>query len=152
MNPMHFPRAVVLVNTAPALALIAILHGLFFVSKPEFYLTRLWIDLPLFVAVLLGMIGLTKALIDQAAITGFPSHVMALIQMGILVIFASVAFAGNVFLFFLWAAGVLALFSALLFSLPVSPIGKVYATPNFTTFLISPTFFHWELARPAQKG
>src|SRR3546814_12986784 len=62
MNPMHFPRAGVLVYTAAALAFIAILLGLFFVTKTEFYLARRWIDLPLFVAVLLGMIGLTKAL------------------------------------------------------------------------------------------
>src|SRR3546814_494908 len=150
MNPMHFPRAGVLVYTAAALAFIAILLGLFFVTKTEFYLARRWIDLPLFVAVLLGMIGLTKALIDQAAITGFPSHVMALIQMGILVIFAGVAFAGNVFLFFLWAAGVLALFSAWLFSLPVSPIGKVYALTNFTTFLIFALYFNWEIDRRAR--
>src|SRR3546814_11300107 len=75
---------------------------------------------------------------------------MALIQMGILVIFASVAFAGNVFLFFLWAAGVLALFSAWLFSLPVSPIGKVYALTNFTTFLIFALYFNWEIDRRAR--
>src|SRR3546814_5981708 len=53
MNPMHFPRAGVLVYTAAALAFIAILLGLFFVTKTEFYLARRWIDLPLFVAVLL---------------------------------------------------------------------------------------------------
>src|SRR3546814_19620423 len=85
MNPMHFPRAGVLVYTAAALAFIALLLGLFFVTKTEFYLARRWIDLPLSVAELLGMIGLPKALIDQAAITGFPSHVMALIRLGILV-------------------------------------------------------------------
>src|SRR3546814_12772546 len=90
---------------------------------------------------------MNKALIDQAAITGFPSHVMALIQMGILVIFASVALPGNVFLFFLWAAGVLALFSTWLFSLPVSPIGQVYALPNFTTSFILPLSYNWAIHR-----
>src|SRR3546814_11823930 len=75
---------------------------------------------------------------------------MACSQMGILVIFASVAFAGNVFLFFLWAAGVLALFSAWLFRLPVSPIGQVYALTNFTTFLIFALYFNWAIDRSAR--
>src|SRR3546814_19629896 len=82
--------------------------------------------------------------------TLFPYTTLFRSQMGILVIFASVAFAGNVFLFFLWAAGVLALFSAWLFSLPVSPIGKVYALTNFTTFLIFALYFNWEIDRRAR--
>ena len=73
--------------------LIAILAGFFLLTRTQAYLDRPWLDLPMFVAVAAGMKTLTLALAAQAAITGFPPHVMALVQMGILVVFASVGFA-----------------------------------------------------------
>ena len=46
---------------------------------------------------------LALVLADLSAITGFPPHVMAMIQMAILMVFASVGFAGTFRLFLIWA-------------------------------------------------
>lgn len=151
MNPMHFPREGVLAYTAAALFLIALLAALFLLTRTELYLARRWIDLPLFAGLFLAMAALTAALAGQAAVTGFPPHVMALVQMAILVVFASVAFAGNVRLFFIWAAAVLALFAAWLFTLDVRAISKIYTLTNFSTFFIFALYFNWDIDRRARR-
>jgi len=151
MNPMHFPRSGVLAYSAAAIFFIVLLVGLFLATRTRFYLENGWVDLPIFTAMWLAMAWLTKALADQAAVTGFPSFAMALVQMAILVVFASLAFAGNVRLFFLWSAGVLALFAAWLVMLGAPPISKVYTLTNFSTFFLFAFYFNWELDRRARS-
>jgi class 3 adenylate cyclase len=151
LNPMHFPREGVVAYTAAATGLIAILAGFFLLTRTEAYLDRPWLDLPMFVAVAAGMKALTLALAAQAAITGFPPHVMALVQMGILVVFASVGFAGTFRLYLVWAFAVLAAFAAWLLSRDVSEISKLYTLTNFSTFFIFALYFNWDIERRARK-
>jgi adenylate cyclase len=151
MNPLHFPREGVLAYSAAAIAFIVLLAGLFLATRTAFYLRNGWVDLPIFVAMFAAMAWLTDTLADQAAVTGFPPFAMALVQMGILVVFASLGFAGTVRLFFLWSAGVLAAFAAWLFALDVPAISKVYALTNFTTFFLFALYFNWELDRRARS-
>ena len=151
LNPMHFPREGVVAYTAAAAVLIAILAGFFQLTRTETYLDRPWIDLPVFLLVAAGMKALTLALAGQSAITRFPPHVMALVQMGILVVFASVGFAGTFRLFLLWSAGVLAAFAAWLFTRDVADIAKVYTLTNFSTFFIFALYFNWDIERRARK-
>ena len=151
LNPMHFPREGVVAYTAAATALILILAGFFLLTRTELYLDRPWIDLPVFLLVAAGMKALTLALAGQSAITGFPPHVMALVQMGILVVFASVGFAGTFRLYVVWAAGVLAAFSVWLFTRDVADIAKIYTLTNFSTFFIFALYFNWDVERRARK-
>jgi class 3 adenylate cyclase len=151
MNPMHFPREGVLAYSAAAIVFIVLMVGLFLATRSRFYLENGWIDLPIFVAMFAAMAWLTKTLMDQSAVTGFPPHVMAMVQMAIVVIFASLAFAGTAGLYFLWAAGVLAAFSAWLFTLDVPAISKVYTLSNFSTLFIFALYFNWELDRRARS-
>jgi class 3 adenylate cyclase len=151
LNPMHFPREGVIAYTVAAAALIAILAGFFLLTRTQVYLERPWIDLPVFLLVAAGMKALTLALAGQAAITGFPPPVMALVQMGILVVFASVGFAGTFRLFAIWSAGVLLAFSAWLFTRDVADIAKVYTLTNFSTFFIFALYFNWDIERRARK-
>ena len=150
INPLHFPREGILAYTAAALAFILVLAGFYVVSKTDFYLGHGWIDAPIFAAVFAAMAALTKALADQAPVTGIPPPTMALVQMGILVIFASVAFAASVRLFFICAGMLLAMFAAWLLMLDVSPITKIYNLTNFSTFLIFALYFNWEIDRRAR--
>ncbi len=151
LNPMHFPREGVIAYTAAAAALIAILTGFFLLTRTEYYLDRSWIDLPVFLLVAAGMKALTLALAGQSAITGFPPHVMALVQMGILVVFASIGFAATFRLFALWSAGVLVAFAAWLFTRDVADISKVYTLTNFSTFFIFALYFNWDIERRARN-
>jgi len=151
LNPMHFPREGVVAYTAAATALIAIMAGFFALTKTEFYLDHPWIDLPVLLLVAAGVKALTFALAGQVAVTGFPAHVMALVQMGILVVFASVGFAGTFRLFALWAVGVLAAFAAWLYAHDVADIAKVYTLTNFSTFFIFAIYFNWDIERRARK-
>ncbi len=151
LNPLHFPSAGVIAYNAAAAAFIAVLAGLFLLTRTQLYLDRPWIDLPMFVAVAAGMDALTLALAGQAAVTGFPPHVMALVQMGILMVFASVGFAGTFRLFLLWSAGVAVQFSLWLLTRDVSAISKVYALTNFSTFFVFALYFNWDIERRARK-
>ncbi|HMI39950.1 MAG TPA: adenylate/guanylate cyclase domain-containing protein [Sphingomicrobium sp.] len=150
MNPLHFPREGVRAYTAAAIAFILILSGFYAVSRTEFYLAHGWIDAPIFALMFVAMAALAKALADQAPITGIAAPTMALIQMGLLVVFASVAFAATVRLFFLCAGALLAMFAAWLLMQDVPSISKIYNLTNFSTFLIFALYFNWEIDRRAR--
>lgn len=151
LNPMHFPRDGVIAYTAAATALIAELAGFFLLTRTRIYLEKPWLDLPVFVAIALGMKALTLALAGQAAITGFSPHVMALVQMGILVVFASIGFAATFRLFVGWALAVLALFAIWLALQDVPSISKLYTLTNFSTFFIFALYFNWDIERRARN-
>jgi adenylate cyclase len=151
LNPMHFPREGVIAYTAAAAALIAGMVALFFLSKTEYYLDHPWVDVPMFVYLAAAMKALTLALAAQAAITGFPPQAMALVQMGILMVFASVAFSAAVRLFFAWSAAVLLVFAVWLALQAFSPISKIYTLTNFSTFFIFALYFNWDIDRRARS-
>jgi class 3 adenylate cyclase len=150
LNPLHFPREGVIAYSAAAGVLILLMAGFFLLTRTTFYLDRPWVDLPVFALLAAAMKALTLALAGQAAVTGFPPHVMALVQMGILVVFASVGFAGTFRLYLLWAFAVLALFIAWMATLDVSAISKLYAVTNFSTFFIFAIYFNWDIERRAR--
>jgi len=112
INPMHFPREGVIAYAQAASALIGLLTCFWLLSRTSLYLDRSWIDLPIFTIFASAMIWLALVLAGVAAATGFPPHVMAMVQMGILVVFASVGFAGTFRLFLIWSLAVLAIFAA----------------------------------------
>ena len=86
------------------------------------------------------------------AVTGFPPHVMAMMQMAILMIFASVGFAGTFRLFLVWALAVLGLFAVWLMTRPGVPdISRVYTLTNFSTFFVFALYFNWDIDRRARK-
>ena len=151
LNPMHFPPSGVMAYSAAAGVLIALMIGFFFLTRTRPYLEKPWIDLPIFVALALGMMALTLVLNSQSDITGFPPHVMALVQMGILVVFASVGFAATFRLYLAWAVAVLALFAGWLMLQDVSEIAKIYTLTNFSTFFVFAAYFNWDIERRARK-
>src|SRR3954465_1174913 len=87
INPMHFPRSGVVAYSWAASALILSLGGFWLLSRTAYYLDNPWIDLPVFVAVAGGMQWLALVLAGLAAFTGFAPHVMAMVQMAILMVF-----------------------------------------------------------------
>jgi len=152
LNPMHFPPAGVIAYNMAAGALIVMLAGFFALSRTAFYLERPWIDLPVFVALAGGMKWLAIVLAGLAPYTGFPPHVMAMVQMGILMVFASVGFAGTFRLFLGWSFAVLAIFAAWLMTRPgIAEISRVYTLSNFSTFFIFALYFNWDIERRARK-
>lgn len=150
MNPRHFDVAGVRAYETAAFAFMAVLGGLFLLTRTRLYLERTWIDLPIFVLVGLSLAALTAALNDQAAVTGFPAHAMALVQTAILVVFASIAYVGNVPLFLGSAAALLMLFAGWLYGLEAPPISKIYSLSNFTTFMLFAVYVNWDIDRRAR--
>lgn len=151
LNPVHFPREGVMAYTAAAGALTALMLGFFALTRTALYLDRPWLDLPIFVALAGGMMALALALAGQSAITGFPPHVMVMVQVAILVVFASVGFAGTFRLFLVWALGLLALFALWVASRTEPEISKLYTLTNFSTFFIFALYFNWDIERRARK-
>ena len=152
INPMHFPAAGIIAYTQAAATLILLMIGFFLLTRTQSYLDRSWIDLPVFVAMAGGMKWLALVLAGLSSFTGFPPHVMAMVQMGILMVFASVGFAGTFRLFLVWSFAVLALFAAwLLTRTGITDISKVYTLTNFSTFFVFALYFNWDVDRRARK-
>ena len=126
--------------------------GFFLLTRTEIYLDQPWLDLPVFIAMAAGMKWLALVLANLSDFTGFPPHVMAMVQMAILVVFASVGFAGTFRLFLVWALALLALFSAWLMTRAgISDISRVYTLTNFSTFFVFALYFNWDVDRRARK-
>jgi class 3 adenylate cyclase len=152
LNPMHFPPAGVIAYTQAAVALIALLVGFFLLTRTEYYLVTPWIDLPVFVAMAGGMAWVALVLAGLAPFTGFPPHIMVMVQIAVLIIFASVGFAGTFRFFLVWAFAVLATFATwLLTRAGVSEISRLYTLTNFSTFFIFALYFNWDVDRRARK-
>jgi class 3 adenylate cyclase len=152
INPMHFPPEGVIAYTKAAATLIVALIALSLLTRTRFYLEKPWIDLPAFVVLGGAMKWVTIVLAGLAATTGFPPHAMAMIQMGILMVFASVGFAGTFRLFAIWSVAVLALFTLWLMTRPgIADISRVYALTNFSTFFVFALYFNWDIERRARK-
>ena len=151
LNPMHFSREGVIAYTASAGALIALMIGFFLLTRTRFYLDAAWIDLPVFAALAAAMVMLALALAGEAAVTGLPPQAMMLVQMGILVVFASVGFAGTFRLFLAWAVTLLTLFAVWLATRDGADIAKLYTLTNFSTFFVFALYFNWDVERRARK-
>ena len=152
LNPMHFPREGVVAYTQAAGAFIVAMLGFFFLTRTQVYLDRPWLDLPVFVVMAGAMKWLALVLAGLAPWTGFPPHVMAMVQLAILVIFASVGFAGTFRLFLIWALALLGLFAVWIMTLPgITDISRIYTLTNFTTFFVFALYFNWDVDRRARK-
>jgi len=151
MNPMYFPREGVIAYTIAAGIFIIVLVCFLLLMQSRFYIEHLWVDLILFTGLTVAMLMLIDALGDQAAITGISRFGMAIINMGILVIFASVGFVANTRMFMLWAITLLALYVIFLAQADRSLIQKVYTLTNFSTFFVFASFVNWDIDRRARK-
>jgi adenylate cyclase len=75
-----------------------------------------------------------------------------MVQMAILMVFASVGFAGTFRLFLAWAFAVLALFTLWLMTRSgIADISRVYTLTNFSTFFVFALYFNWDIDRRARK-
>ncbi|HTU10861.1 MAG TPA: adenylate/guanylate cyclase domain-containing protein [Allosphingosinicella sp.] len=152
LNPMHFPREGVIAYTQAAGAFIAAMVGFVVLTRTPIYLDKPWLDLPVFVLMAAAMTWLAVVLAGLSAYTGFPPHVMIMVQLAILVVFASVGFAGTFRLFLIWAVALLGLFAAWIMTLPGIPdISRVYTLTNFSTFFVFALYFNWDVDRRARK-
>ena len=152
LNPMHFPREGVVAYTQAAGALIVLMAGFFLLTRTQIYLDKPWLDLPVFILMAAGMKWLALVLAGLAPYTGFPPHVMAMVQMAILIVFASVGFAGTFRLFLIWALALLGLFTLWLMTRSgISDISRVYTLTNFSTFFVFALYFNWDVDRRARK-
>lgn len=150
-NPLVLPRDASIAYNIAAFSLIATLALLYLVSRTESYATRPWVDLPIFILMDIGMAGLVGALAGVAAVTGIPAVSMGLAQKGILVVFASIAFAGNFRLYLLWNLAVFAILVWWTTSLPVAAVTQAYSLTNASIFFIFAIYFNWELDRRARE-
>lgn len=152
INPLHFPTEGVVAYTQAAGLLIAFMAGFFALTRTPFYRDHPWIDLAVFTALTGAMVWLARVLADLAPYTGFPPHVMIMVQLAILVIFASVGFAGTFRLFLPWSIALLGLFAAWLMTRPgVADISRVYTLTNFTTFFVFALYFNWAIDQRARR-
>lgn len=152
LNPLHFPREGVIAYSIAAGIFVAVLGGFYVLLGTRFYLTHGWTDLALFSALTLAMAMLIEALADQSALTGISRFGMAVINMGILVVFAGIGFVATVRLYLIWAIAILALYVLFLALSEASFIARLYTLTNFSTFFVFASYVNWDIDRRARKG
>ena len=152
LNPAHFPSEGVVAYNLAAGTLIAAMAGLFALSRTAFYRDTAWLDLPIFLVMAAAMMWLAFVLADLSGYTGFPAHVMVMVQLAILMVFASVGFAATFLYFLIWSLALLALFGWWIMTRQgVSDISRVYTLTNFSTFFVFALYFNWDVDRRARK-
>jgi class 3 adenylate cyclase len=151
MNPMYFPREGVIAYNIAAGLFMAVLAAFFLLTRTRFYLDQPWVDLALFTALTVAMAMLIEALAAQADITGISRFGMAIINIGILVVFAGIGFVANVRLYLLWALTLFGLYVLFLIQADRSFISKVYTLTNFSTFFVFATYVNWDIDRRARR-
>jgi class 3 adenylate cyclase len=150
-NPLHFPREGVIAYNIAAAVFLTFLAGVIGLTFTRFYIACGWIDIVIFSALGVAMIMLIDALGDQAAITGISRFGMAIVNLGILVVFAAVGFVATTRYFLAWATLVVVLYLAFLIQADRGIVNKVYTFTNFTTFLTFAAFVNWDIDRRARK-
>lgn len=152
LNPLHFPREGVIAYSIAAGLFMVVLAGFYALTTTRFYLEHGWTDLALFSLLTVAMAMLIDALADQAALTGISRYGMAIINMGILVVFASVGFIATTRMFLLWASGLFALYLLFLATTEAAFIAKLYTLTNFSTFFVFAAYVNWDIDRRARRG
>lgn len=151
LNPLYFPREGVIAYNIAAGLFIAVLGGFLLLTRTRFYIEKPWIDFVLFTALTVAMGMLIEALAAQAEITGISRFGMAIVNMGILVVFAGIGFVATTRLFLIWAVGLFLLYLVFLLQADRSFISKVYTLTNFSTFFVFATFVNWDIDRRARN-
>lgn len=152
LNPMHFPREGVIEYSVAAGIFILVLGCFFALTFSRFYLEQGWVDFVLFSALTVAMVMLIDALGKQADITGISRFGMAVINLGILVVFASVGFVATTRLFFTWAGILFVAYLAFLLLADRTFVSKIYTFSNFSTFFVFALFVNWDIDRRARIG
>lgn len=150
-NPLHFPPEGVLRYNMAAGLFIALLLGFYGLTYTKAYIEKSWLDLIVFTLMTGVMIFLIEVLAEQAAITGITRFGMAVINLGILVVFASVGFVANTRMFFAWALFLVIAYLAFLLQADRTIVNKVYTFTNFTTFFTFACFVNWDIDRRARR-
>ncbi len=150
-NPMHFPIEGVLQYNYAAGPFVMLLVGLFALTFTEFYIDQPWIDVVIFTIMAVIMVLLIEALGAQSEITGITRFGMAVINLGILLVFASVGFVATSRYYVAWAALLLVLYIAFLMQADRTLVNKVYTFTNFATYFTFACFVNLDIDRRARK-
>ncbi len=150
-NPLHFPIEGVLEYNMAAGPFVLLLVGLFALTFTKFYIEHAWIDVVIFTIMAVVMVLLIEALGAQAEITGITRFGMAVINLGILLVFASVGFVATSRYYVAWAALLLVLYILFLLQADRTLVNKVYTFTNFTTYFTFACFVNLDIDRRARK-
>ncbi|MGB3469406.1 MAG: adenylate/guanylate cyclase domain-containing protein [Erythrobacter sp.] len=150
-NPMHFSIEGVLQYNLAAGPFILLLAGLVGLTFTKFYIEKPWVDPIIFSALLVVMLMLIEALGAQSDVTNISRLSMAVINLGIMMVFASVGFVATTRLFLIWAAALVIMYALFLLQADRGLVSKVYAFTNFTTFFTFGCFVNWDIDRRARK-
>lgn len=152
INPLHFPPEGVRAYVGAAASLILLLVGYWLLTRTELYLAKPWIDLPVFMLIGSALAWMALVLARLDGTIGFPPHVMVMVQVAMLMVFASIGFAATFRLFLSWSGIVLALFALWITGRSdVTAISRVYTLTNFSTFFIFALYFNWDIERRARE-
>ncbi len=150
-NPMHFPMEGVLAYNMAAGPFVLLLVALVGLTFTKFYVEQAWVDIVVFTIMAVVMVALIDALGDQAPVTEINRFGMAVINLGILMVFASVGFVATTCYFLGWALVIVVLYVAFLLLADRTLVSKVYTFTNFSTFFTFSCFVNWDIDRRARK-
>lgn len=150
LNPIFFPGDALIIYNIVSICMIGAMAIAYFVVGTRYYLEWRWLDFAMFAAVAVAVTLQIAGLASTEDITGTTFLGAAVIYMGIILVFASIAFVANVALFLLWACGLMAIYSAYVVIAPIPIFPKVYLIANVMFFFVFAIVVNWEADRRAR--
>ncbi|GAA0479331.1 hypothetical protein GCM10009096_21740 [Parasphingorhabdus litoris] len=149
-NPMFFPSAVLIIYNSLSAVMILTLVIAYYVVGTRYYLEWAWLDFLIFVLMSIAVVILMASLAQTEDTTGTSFLGMAVINLGIAFVYASIAFVANVRWFLAWAVSVMLIYVSYvaLVDIPVFP--KIYMIANVSIFLTFALFVNWDIDRRAR--
>jgi class 3 adenylate cyclase len=150
LNPIFFPPEALVTYNIVAVLMITSLGIAFYVVGTRQYLEWPWLDFLMFVVMTVGSILLLAGLASTEETTGTTFLGMAVIYIGMIFVYGSIAFVANVRLFLLWAIGLMATYVGYIVLAPIPVFPKVYLVANGSFFFVFAIFVNWEADRRAR--
>ncbi|MCZ8137421.1 MAG: adenylate/guanylate cyclase domain-containing protein [Porphyrobacter sp.] len=151
LNPLLFPADLLPLLNLVSTGMIVALAAAWYVIGTEFYLRWRWLDPLMFWLLAVCAVVLMRALAGSEAVTQTSFLVMTVINLGVIFVFAAVAFVANLRWYLVWAGVMMAIYLAFLANQPIGLIARVYMAANVAMFLSFAIFVNWSLDQRARQ-
>lgn len=150
LNPIFFPAEALVAHNFISMTMIVALGIAYYVIGTDYYLRWPWLDLLMFVANSIGSILIMQGLASTEETTGTTFLGTAVIYIGVILVYGSIAFVANVRLFLLWAGSLMTAYIVYVIAAPIPVFPKVYLITNAMFFFVFAIFVNWEGDRRAR--
>jgi len=150
LTPFFFSSEVTAIYNGLMLVLMVAFAVAYYVCGTRYYLEWLWLDFLSYLFVTVVMTIMLLILADTEETTGTTFLGLAVINLAISFVFASIAFIANVRIFLISVLGLMAVYVVYIVIVDIPIFPKVFMVANVSMFLSFALFSNWDTDRRAR--